>query len=150
MTMAVKRRASSSRRNAKSLLMPSLVQIPSEVRATAFHSMEREDLLRALEMFAKNWLAHDGCWLPRCRGRSWDGRRHLSGHSGVAAVRGGRGKPHHDDLQYPAGKRPGGVGKGVGLATVQLDQRPENRMVGRRQTPAAVHGCLPGAGNSQT
>jgi hypothetical protein len=42
--------------------MPSLIQIPSEVRTTAFHSMDREDLLRALEMFAKNWLAHDGCW----------------------------------------------------------------------------------------
>ena len=28
----------------------------------AFDSMSREDLLRALEMFAKNWLAHDGCW----------------------------------------------------------------------------------------
>ncbi|MBZ5549020.1 MAG: DUF6125 family protein [Acidobacteriia bacterium] len=24
--------------------------------------MSREDLLRALDMFAKNWLAHDGCW----------------------------------------------------------------------------------------
>jgi hypothetical protein len=24
--------------------------------------MDREDLVRALEMFAKNWLAHDGCW----------------------------------------------------------------------------------------
>ena len=24
--------------------------------------MDREALLRALEMFAKNWLAHDGCW----------------------------------------------------------------------------------------
>jgi hypothetical protein len=24
--------------------------------------MNREDLLRALEMFAKNWLAHDGSW----------------------------------------------------------------------------------------
>ncbi len=29
---------------------------------TAFDSMTREDLLRALQMFAKNWLAHDGCW----------------------------------------------------------------------------------------
>ena len=29
---------------------------------TAFDSMGREDLLQALEMFAKNWLAHDGCW----------------------------------------------------------------------------------------
>jgi hypothetical protein len=33
-----------------------------EISASAFHSMSREDLLRALEMFAKNWLAHDGCW----------------------------------------------------------------------------------------
>jgi len=33
-----------------------------ESSASAFHSMSREDLLRALEMFAKNWLAHDGCW----------------------------------------------------------------------------------------
>jgi hypothetical protein len=24
--------------------------------------MSREELLRALEMFARNWLAHDGCW----------------------------------------------------------------------------------------
>ena len=24
--------------------------------------MSREELLRALEVFAKNWLAHDGCW----------------------------------------------------------------------------------------
>ena len=30
--------------------------------ASAFLSMSREELVRALEMFAKNWLAHDGCW----------------------------------------------------------------------------------------
>ena len=35
------------------------VKLSSE---TAFHSMTREELLEALEMFAKNWLAHDGCW----------------------------------------------------------------------------------------
>jgi hypothetical protein len=29
---------------------------------TIFESMSREELLRALEMFAKNWLAHDGSW----------------------------------------------------------------------------------------
>jgi hypothetical protein len=29
---------------------------------SVYDSMSREDLLRALEMFAKNWLAHDGCW----------------------------------------------------------------------------------------
>ena len=28
----------------------------------AFEQMTREELLRALEMFALNWLAHDGCW----------------------------------------------------------------------------------------
>lgn len=28
----------------------------------AFASMSREELLKALEMFARNWLAHDGCW----------------------------------------------------------------------------------------
>src|SRR5437879_7820168 len=27
-----------------------------------FERMSREELLKALEMFAKNWLAHDGCW----------------------------------------------------------------------------------------
>ena len=29
---------------------------------SAFDEMSREDLRKALEMFAKNWLAHDGCW----------------------------------------------------------------------------------------
>jgi len=28
----------------------------------AYVNMSREELLEALEMFAKNWLAHDGCW----------------------------------------------------------------------------------------
>jgi hypothetical protein len=28
----------------------------------AFLQMSRDELLRALEVFAKNWLAHDGCW----------------------------------------------------------------------------------------
>lgn len=27
-----------------------------------YKDMSREDLYKALEMFAKNWLAHDGCW----------------------------------------------------------------------------------------
>ena len=42
--------------------MADIVRVPSEARTTVFHSMDREDLLRALEMFAKSWLAHDGCW----------------------------------------------------------------------------------------
>src|SRR5579864_6323064 len=28
----------------------------------AFAAMSRDELLHALEAFAKNWLAHDGCW----------------------------------------------------------------------------------------
>ena len=27
-----------------------------------YAAMGREELLQALELFAKNWLAHDGCW----------------------------------------------------------------------------------------
>jgi len=27
-----------------------------------YQDMSREELLKALEAFAKNWLAHDGCW----------------------------------------------------------------------------------------
>lgn len=42
--------------------MSDIDRVPSEARTTVFHSMDRDDLLRALEMFAKNWLAHDGCW----------------------------------------------------------------------------------------
>lgn len=34
----------------------------NEEGQNAFQTMSREELLRALEMFAKNWLAHDGCW----------------------------------------------------------------------------------------
>ncbi len=34
----------------------------SDNSTAAFDSMGREQLLRALEMFAKNWLAHDGLW----------------------------------------------------------------------------------------
>jgi hypothetical protein len=29
---------------------------------SVYDTMSREQLLRALEMFARNWLAHDGCW----------------------------------------------------------------------------------------
>ncbi|MFB3813680.1 MAG: DUF6125 family protein [Terriglobales bacterium] len=36
---------------------------------SAFAGMSREELLRALEMFAKNWLAHDGCWFLAAEAR---------------------------------------------------------------------------------
>ncbi len=36
---------------------------------SAYDAMSREELLRALEMFAKNWLAHDGCWFLAAEAR---------------------------------------------------------------------------------
>jgi len=35
---------------------------PASEPSNAFQSMSREELWRALEAFARNWLAHDGCW----------------------------------------------------------------------------------------
>jgi ubiquinone/menaquinone biosynthesis C-methylase UbiE len=41
----------------------SVLRVPAAVRAsTAFAALDRAGLLRSLEMFASNWLAHDGCW----------------------------------------------------------------------------------------
>jgi hypothetical protein len=36
---------------------------------SAFDQMTREELLRALEMFARSWLAHDGCWFLAAEAR---------------------------------------------------------------------------------
>lgn len=36
--------------------------MPDQPKPSVYHSMSREELLGALEMFARNWLAHDGCW----------------------------------------------------------------------------------------
>ena len=41
------------------IVAPGVTEDPA---VSAFHQMGREELLRALEMFAKSWLAHDGCW----------------------------------------------------------------------------------------
>jgi hypothetical protein len=27
-----------------------------------FDDLSREDLLKVIQVYAKNWLAHDGCW----------------------------------------------------------------------------------------
>jgi len=34
-----------------------------------YETMSREDLLRALTAFARNWLAHDGCWFVAVEAR---------------------------------------------------------------------------------
>ncbi|MHA2306765.1 MAG: DUF6125 family protein [Candidatus Hodarchaeales archaeon] len=34
--------------------------------------LDKEDLLKLVKMFAKNWLAHDGCWfLAASRKKTW-------------------------------------------------------------------------------
>jgi ubiquinone/menaquinone biosynthesis C-methylase UbiE len=41
----------------------SVLRVPEAGRISpAFASLDRGGLLRALEVFASNWLAHDGCW----------------------------------------------------------------------------------------
>jgi ubiquinone/menaquinone biosynthesis C-methylase UbiE len=41
----------------------SVLRVPQTPRVSpAFASLDRTGLLRALEVFAANWLAHDGCW----------------------------------------------------------------------------------------
>jgi ubiquinone/menaquinone biosynthesis C-methylase UbiE len=41
----------------------SVLRVPQTPRVSpAFASLDRHGLLRALEVFAANWLAHDGCW----------------------------------------------------------------------------------------
>ena len=41
----------------------SVLRVPAAGRISpAFASLDRDGLLRALEVFASNWLAHDGCW----------------------------------------------------------------------------------------
>ncbi|MEW5983475.1 MAG: DUF6125 family protein [Acidobacteriota bacterium] len=41
----------------------SVLRVPDAGRTSpAFAALDRAGLLRALEVFASNWLAHDGCW----------------------------------------------------------------------------------------
>jgi SAM-dependent methyltransferase len=41
----------------------SVLRVPATGQGSpAFASLDRDGLLRALEVFASNWLAHDGCW----------------------------------------------------------------------------------------
>ena len=41
----------------------SVLRVPAAGRISpAFASLDRAGLLRSLEVFASNWLAHDGCW----------------------------------------------------------------------------------------
>ena len=40
--------------------LPTLDRVSESMKP--FDMMGREELLRVVEMFAKNWLAHDGCW----------------------------------------------------------------------------------------
>ena len=127
--------------------MPNPTESAVQPGKTAFHSMPREQLLLALEMFAKNWLAHDGCWfLAAEESLGMDAAIELdtSAWQRFAATEANR---IMTTFSIPLCRRLGGAGKRFGLAAVQPDQLAADRVVGRRQTPAALHGCLPGAGN---
>lgn len=97
--------------------------------ANAFQSMSREELLRALEMFAKNWLAHDGCWFLAAEeqfnmetaveldARSW---KRFAGAERPA---------HHGDVQHPIKRWARSTGNIFESAPLCRDQLAENRMV---------------------
>ena len=60
-----------------------------------YEKMSREELLEALEMFAKNWLAHDGCWFIATEEKHGLDEA-VDQHDGRAAGRrsgGGAGRP---------------------------------------------------------
>jgi len=51
------------KRSAGHMHRVSVLRVPEAGRMSpAFASLDRGGLLRALEVFASNWLAHDGCW----------------------------------------------------------------------------------------
>ncbi len=117
---------------------------------SAYHSMDRDDLLRALEMFAKNWLAHDGCWFLAAEERlgmdtaieldteAWRRFATTEANRIMATFH----LPQAGGLQA--------LETALGLQAIQPDQCPASGMVGRRQAPALLYGRLPGTGSAPT
>ena len=109
--------------------MPDLTRIPDTARSTAFHTMNREELLRALEMFAKNWLAHDGCWFLAAEERLGHGGSHLSGHRAWQRFAVAEANRIMTTFNIHRGGGLKALETSVGLAAVQSDQLAANRMV---------------------
>ena len=111
----------------------------------AFAAMGREDLLLALEMFAKNWLAHDGCWFLAAEerfdmetaidldARSW--KRFASAEARRIMT----------TFNIPAGGGLHAPGKSPAPASLRGHQHSTHRMVGRPQASALLHGSLSSA-----
>ena len=112
----------------------------------AFEAMNREDLLRALEMFAKNWLAHDGCWFLAAEerfdmeiaidldARSW--KRFASAEARRIMT----------TFNIPAGGGLEALEKALSLRLYAVITLTAHRMVRRPQASALLHGCLSSAG----
>jgi len=109
--------------------------------------MNREDLLRALEMFAKNWLAHDGCWFLAAEerfdmeiaidldARSW--QRFASAEARRIMT----------TFNIPAGGGLEALERALSLRLLRRHKLAAHRMVRRPQASALLHGCLPSAGS---
>jgi len=71
---------------------------------SAYDSMPRGELLRALEAISKNWLAHDGCWFLVAEERlGLDARAWQL----FAAAEGRRGPPGDGNSLIRAGREVG-------------------------------------------
>ena len=115
--------------------------------ASPFHSMSREELLRALEMFAKNWLAHDGCWFLAAEERlgmeaaieldtrAWERFAAAEAQRIMTTFQ----VPHQGGLEA--------LEKALGLRMYSLINAQRVEWSRGPKALALFHGCLPGAGN---
>src|SRR5579859_5599168 len=100
----------------------------------AFGAMNREDLLRALEMFAKNWLAHDGCWFLAAEERLG---METAIEFDAQLMEGLRLRRRiHDHVQHSSGWWACGPGKSLESAPLRRHKLAAHRMVRRPQASA--------------
>ena len=115
---------------------------------TAFQSMTREELLGALETFAKNWLAHDGCWFLAVEERlGMEAAIELDARA-WARFAAAEATAHHDNIRRSAAWRPRFLGEGAWVTHVRAHQRTTYRVVRGPPATAFLHGCLPCAGST--
>jgi SAM-dependent methyltransferase len=109
---------------------PAAVQAPP-----AFAALDRRGLFTALDVFAKNWLAHDGCWFLAAEER--DGMETAIELDAASWRRFAAAEARRimDAFSVPKGK---------GLPDVQLPQSVPDRAVARRERAPLLHGVVPG------
>ena len=85
---------------------------------SAFDEMNREDLKKALEMFAKSWLAHDGCWFLAAEERFGLAVAMELDAASWARFASVEARRIHDDVQHRGGWRSGCPRQGAWVAHV--------------------------------